>query len=193
MTTTPGDAALKLAEEVGIPVNGPKPDRNLVSKLTDAILKTEHFAVDVGYRLCRYDRGVYRPDGDRLVKRRVKELLGEWALVKEWSSHKAEEVAKYFLADAREIPETPPTSVLSLLNGLLDISTLSNPKLMPHSPEHFSLVQLPIAYDPDAECPELNSFITEAAPDDCFELALEILGVLLVPRARQALGNLAGR
>lgn len=182
MTTEPVDAAERLADDYGVSVNGSKPDaRGLVPKLAAAILETEHFAVDVGSRLCRYDDGVYRPDGDKLVKRRVKALLGEWALIKEWSSHKAEEVAKYLAADAPEIPETPPTLVLNVANGLLDISNPNSPQLKCHDPKHLSLVQLPIRYDPAAECPELNSFVMDSAPDDCENLVFEILGVLLVP------------
>ena len=184
MTTQPIDAAKRLAEVVDINVNGSKPGgvTGLVPRLANTILsRGEAFAVDVGGRLCRYQKGVYKPDGERLVKRLVKELLGEWELAHEWSSRRADETSKYIQADAPEIPETPPTSVLNVTNGLLDITDPKNPKLLNHSPEHLSLVQLPIDYDPAAECPELKSFVMESAPDDCENLVFEILGVLIVP------------
>jgi putative DNA primase/helicase len=52
--------------------------------------------------------------------------------------------------------------VACLLNGILDLQTF---ELRPHTPaEHFT-VKLPVAFDPHAECPVFNQFLTEVLLD----------------------------
>jgi putative DNA primase/helicase len=65
-----------------------------------------------------------------------------------------------------------------LQNGLLDVNT---GLLLPHSPEHLCSVRLPVRYDPDATCPEWESFIEQVFPDDAKELAWQIIAWLMRP------------
>ena len=153
----------------------------LVPTLAAAITTGEHFAIDVGGRLCHYRDGVYQSAGARVVQRLVKRLMREWGRESDWSSHKAEETVKYISVDAAEIPETPPIDTLNLNTTLLDVTDPSSPVLFPHSPEHLSTIRLPIHYDPHADCPEVKSFIKAVAPEDCHDLVFEILGVMMVP------------
>jgi len=48
--------------------------------------------------------------------------------------------------------------VLNVKNGLLDIN---NMVLMPHSPKHLSVNQLPVSYDPNAKCPMWLEFLNQ--------------------------------
>ena len=66
-------------------------------------------------------------------------------------------------------------------NGLLDIET---GEFTEHSPNHLSLVQLPISYDPNAKCPNILKFLGQVLhPQDVFT-ALEIIGYCLYKNAK---------
>jgi putative DNA primase/helicase len=54
-------------------------------------------------------------------------------------------------------------------------------ELEDHSPEFYTEVQLPIEYDPDAECPVWDRFIGTTFYEDDWELAWEIVAYLMAP------------
>ncbi len=62
--------------------------------------------------------------------------------------------------------------MLNLANGLLDLDTRT---LRPHSPEHLTTVQLPVAFDPSATCALWESFTARVLPDDCRTLPYELV------------------
>jgi putative DNA primase/helicase len=53
--------------------------------------------------------------------------------------------------------------MVNLLNGMLDLET---GELEPHDKEYYSTVQIPIAFDPDAECPRFLQFLGELFRDN---------------------------
>jgi putative DNA primase/helicase len=122
--------------------------------------------------------GVYGDHGKRFVQTRVKRLLRERDRLREWSTHRTDEVHGYILADAPELWERPPLDTLSVQNGLLDVTTRI---VRPHDPAFLSPVQLPVAYDPGAACPAWSQFISEVFPQDCQELPWEICAWLMLP------------
>jgi putative DNA primase/helicase len=61
--------------------------------------------------------------------------------------------------DGRDTPD--PRSVIATENGLLDV-TGKEPRLLDHTPDFFNVSALDFAYDPDAECPNWLSFLTDA-------------------------------
>ncbi len=71
---------------------------------------------------------------------------------------------------------------LNLTNGLLDVRTMA---LRPHDPDHLSTIQLPVAYDPDANCPRFGRFLDEVLPPDAIPVVVEMLGYLLTADTRQ--------
>lgn len=136
----------------------------LTKSLADEILRTDHFARDAGGQLYVYHEGVYRPQGEARITQRVKAILLNNGETKRWSSHRAREVVAYIHVDAPVLWERPPVDVLNCRNGLLSLPAQA---LRPHTPDHLSLVQLPVAYDPTATCPLWESFIEQVLPDDC--------------------------
>jgi putative DNA primase/helicase len=60
--------------------------------------------------------------------------------------------------------------------------------LLPHSPEHLSIIQLPVAWNPDATCPAIDAFLSEVLPADSQRFTREAIGYAAVPSAflRQA-------
>lgn len=159
----------------------PVPDvkrHGLVPSLAEVIQAGEVFARDGGGALYRYEAGVYREGAEELVQAESKRLLGAWGLEKKWSSHKAHEVVRYILADCPVLWERPPEDRVNVLNGILDTRT---EELEPHSPAWLSPVQIPVMYDPEAECPAWDRFVGQVFPEDAQELAFEIPGWLMVP------------
>lgn len=150
--------------------DGGDSDKGLTKILADEILRTEHFARDAGGELYSFERGVYRPGGEKHIARQVKRLLELNGDTARWSSHRAREVAEYVRVDAPDLWEQPPSTVLNLHNGLFDLTTGT---LGPHSPGHLSPIQLPITYDPAATCPRWEAFTARALPADCQSLPFE--------------------
>jgi P4 family phage/plasmid primase-like protien len=150
----------------------------LVKELSDDILSTDSFAQDSGGWLYRYANGVYKPDGEAHVKRRVKAQLEARMQAREWSSSRADEVVEYIRVDSPSVWERPPLDNVNVANGLLDTKA---GELKPHSPEFLSPVQLPVKYDPTAKCPAWEKFVSEVFPDDSQEIAWEVPAWLMTP------------
>ena len=66
-------------------------------------------------------------------------------------------------------------NLLNLRNGILNIMT---GEFTCHSPDHLSLVQLPVFYDPNAKCPNILRFLGQVLrPKDVFTV-LQIIWIL---------------
>lgn len=151
--------------------------QSTIKSLADAICSRERFAQDAGRKLYRYEAGVYRPKAEEFIKRRVKQLCEQWELT-DWTPRLAESVVEWIRVDSPELWQRPPMDLLNLQNGLLDIRER---RLLPHSPEHLSPIQLPVNYDPDATCPAIEKFVEQTFPEDATELAWEIIAWLMMP------------
>lgn len=149
-----------------------------VKTLADCICAKDHFAQDAGGKLYRYVKGVYKRKAEGFLKAEVKRLCLRLNAADDWSTRLASEVVEYIRVDAPELWERPPIDVLNVKNGLL---RLRDRKLLPHSPEHLSTVQLHFDWDPDAGCPAIEKFVGEVFPEDAVDLAWEITGWLMVP------------
>jgi putative DNA primase/helicase len=149
-----------------------------VDELARAILANEHFAQDAGGRLYVYRDGVYKPHGEKTISQLVKNLMTEWNLAAKWNTRRGTEVAEYIRIDAPELWQTPPSDVINVENGLLDVRTR---ELKPHNPEFLSAVQLPVTFDPEARCPAWDKFVADTFPEDCEALAWEVIAWLMTP------------
>ncbi len=150
----------------------------IIKMLSDVITAEDHFARDAGDRLYRFSGGAYNQYAERYIRRRVKELLEAWGMADKWSSHKANEVAEYIRADAPELWERPPLDEINVLNGILNVETR---ELREHAPAFLSPVQIPVSYDPQAECPKWDKFAGEVFPEDAQDLAFELPADLITP------------
>ncbi|MBI1955061.1 MAG: bifunctional DNA primase/polymerase [Acidobacteria bacterium] len=142
--------------------------RIATQELATMITADSHFAVDLGGKLYVYQDGVYQPSGEAYVRRRVKALLTELDRPKQWTSHRTDEVVKYIAVDVPRLWEWPHPEVVNVRNGLLHVVTR---EFTPHTPEFLSSIQLPVKYDPEAECPAWEKFVSEVFPWDAQDLA----------------------
>lgn len=76
---------------------------------------------------------------------------------------------------------TPAKHLISLRNGVLDLRKFledADDVLIPHSPRLFTLAALPIDFDPSAECPLWNGFLSRNLNnDDRSEMLQEWFGI----------------
>lgn len=125
-----------------------------------------------------YDAGgVYRPGAEDLVADIVRRHLG-W----DYHSRHLKEVMSWCKALPVEITtDPPPEHLLNVANGVLDIDTLELRQV--RDDERFTY-QLPVAWNPDARCPAIESFVREVVPPDCVSLISEVLGMSLLQTSR---------
>ena len=152
--------------------------RNFVPQAAAAIGGSEHFAQDTSGTLYRFSNGVYLPDGAEFLRQRFKHYLEDLGLQEGWSSHKANELVEYLRIDAPFLWERPPSEVVNVLNGLLNVET---GLLEPHRPDFLSTVQLPVYFDASATCPKWHRFVSQVFPGDMGALAWELVGWLMTP------------
>lgn len=146
--------------------------------IAEATMDEEHFAQDAGGLLHVFRGGVYRPDGLEVVQVLVQRLLNTWGQPKQWSSHRAKEVAEYIRVLSPKLLTRPPLDTLNLTNGLYHIPS---GVLRPHDPAFLSPVQLGVAYDVTATCPEWEARVKDWFPADALNLAWEVIGWLMRP------------
>jgi P4 family phage/plasmid primase-like protien len=72
-------------------------------------------------------------------------------------------------------------NIINLQNGLFNLKT---GQLEPHSPDYISIIQLPITYDSDAECPAIDKFVSEVLQPMHHDVIYEIIGYCMVPDTR---------
>ncbi len=150
--------------------------RTLVRNLAGAIITKEHFARNGSGVLYAYRGGVYRPDGEMLIRQRVKHLFLDYDCSEMWSRALTREIVEFIALDVPELPERPSTELINVENGFLNVRTR---QLFPHSPDLLSTIRIPITFDPQATCPEIERFIGEVFPEETVGLAWEIPGDLM--------------
>lgn len=63
--------------------------------------------------------------------------------------------------DNTRLPERMPSPVLNCANGMLDLRT---GELAPHGPEYLSSTQIPVAWNPAAQCPRYLAWLATVLP-----------------------------
>lgn len=141
------------------------PTKPLHDKIANYVAETHHIIV-IDTRPYIYDNGVYRLDkGGKIIKSLIKPMLlekdkkhniinGIYSLILDnpLISFEYEEVNKY------------PIHWINFRNGMLDTQTM---QLIEHSPDYYSINQIPHNYEPDAEYKNTvaDVFIRDIIPD----------------------------
>lgn len=117
-----------------------------------------------------YSDGVWRPDEDA-VEARVVKLLGS-----RFRGAHATNVATVVRHSVGKIDCDPHPDYMNFTNGMLDWRT---GELLPHAAHYGSTVQFPLAWEPDATCPDFERFLSQVLSPDYVDLAWEMLGYML--------------
>lgn len=108
-----------------------------------------------------YQSGVYVRRELKTIETYIKELFGEKP-----RKNNIDEIVKLLAIDCHitiEALDNSKHNYLNLKNGLFD---LANFKLIPHSPDYISIIQLPVNYDPKATCLLWKKTLRTSLPED---------------------------
>jgi len=143
-------------------------------KLADFIMEDHRFITfSDTEELYVYEKGIYRPGGESLVKGLCEKYLG-----KEASTWRVNEVTNH-IKRATYINRNKIENNIDLLcvnNGILNIRTL---ELTPHTPDIIFLNKIPVNYNPDADCPKIKQFFKEVCYMEDIPTMQELFGYCL--------------
>lgn len=124
-------------------------------------------------KIYRYENGIYKDDGETFIKRRCKEIL-----FKKYSNRRINEVLSYIRASTYIEHNQNNSHIINLKNGILDPITM---EFMGHTPEVFSISQIPIDYDPKASCPLWEQKLSEKVDKQTMDVLQEMFGYVFMP------------
>ena len=149
--------------------------------LMDDLANDFHFvALPTEKELRVYQEGVYRLDSSGDLRRDIHKRLGNRLQAR----HVAETLEllrqRHMIGFGQngEMPCLHP-DVVNLRNGLYNVE---KGELTPHTPAFKSIVQLPVKYDGEAECPAIDGFLSDVLQGDAadIQLAYEIVGYAML-------------
>jgi putative DNA primase/helicase len=121
-----------------------------------------------------YNGSVYLPGQEWRIKERCRQI------VKNIKAHQIREVINYIkdttYIDRSEFDSNP--KIRNVGNGLLNLQTR---ELEPHRSDYLSIVQLPVNYDPKAECKEIIRFLRDVLKHKDIGIIIRLIGYLLLP------------
>jgi len=147
--------------------------------VAELLLDSFHFAtISDTEEIYIYSQGAYRPWGETFVKRILQDIFRKAGKLQRLSTHFVNEVLDHIrrstLRQRSEFDKNIYT--INLKNGLLDIRTL---ELKPHTPDYLSIIQLPVEWNPRAECPRWDKFISEIVEEEDAKALQEFVGYML--------------
>lgn len=136
-------------------------------------------AIAHGTEIYTYENGVYQAGGEARLRKKALDLLGDRYLpiyvhqAVEWIRTKllGEPVQEFNVEDG----------FINVENGLVNWRT---GELLPHTPERYSSIRIPVTYDPSADCPDIEKFFSEIVPPDAVPTLYELFGYCLIPTNR---------
>lgn len=146
--------------------------------LADSIANTEHLYY-TGGQFIQYQSGVYRSIKDIAVKKMIRQSMKKGTIRSAQINDAFEQLRIEAQLDAEELNKD--ANIINVRNGLYNVE---DDRLMGHTEDYISTVQLGVNYDPEADCPRFRRFLDEALGEEQTCLMQEILGYLLVPEIK---------
>jgi putative DNA primase/helicase len=120
-----------------------------------------------------YEDGYYKRRG----RAKIRQLVNYYLEDKTSEYYKREIIgvikdSKHIERD--ELDQNP--NLINLKNGVYDLET---DELLPHSPDYYFINQIPINYNPNAECPKIKDFFKDVLYPDHVPLMQELFGFTL--------------
>lgn len=146
-------------------------------RVVQALMQARHYLTTAHDKQLRlYKNGVYVPDTTQETDRHIMELLGD-----EVTAHAMDGVIRLLQAQTMQEVDRHKNWI-NLANGRWCLDTW---KLLEHSPKELSLIQLPVAYDPEATCPVFDNWLADVLPNsDDQWLLLQLIGYSMLQDVR---------
>jgi len=144
--------------------------------IAETLMETHTFkTTKKGEDIYYYKDGVYHPNGEIIIKQLAQETLSYTI-----STHLTNEIIgciqRATYTDNNELYGTTNINLINLQNGIYNITT---GKLEPHTPNIFTITQIPINYDPGADCPHIKQFLEEILTPHDIPIIQELIGYCL--------------
>ena len=123
-----------------------------------------------------YQGGVYLKRGEEVIRRECERRVPTAYLTTHEVNEVAGHIARSTYVERSQVDADP--NIVNLKNGLLNLIT---GECTPHTPDFFSTVQLPLVYDPEAKCPQIEEFLKQILRPEDKDPVLELIGYCLVP------------
>jgi putative DNA primase/helicase len=122
--------------------------------------------MDDTHEIYYYKDGVYHRNAEAMLANTIEAAYDTLGLDSEQpTKHFVSEVLGHIeratYMNRREFDKDP--NLINLQNGLFNIRT---GELQPHSPTYYSRTQVPVGYNPAAECPLILEFLNQVQPDE---------------------------
>lgn len=123
-----------------------------------------------------YHNGIYVPGGEQYISRILASTFKnfyKYSGAPIYSRHvKSEILAMLRDSTYTEIAKfDSDLSIINMENGLYNWQT---GKFLPHTPDYYSVIQIPVRFDPDARCPNIDKMINIVADEKdrmkCYEM-----------------------
>lgn len=119
-------------------------------------------------------KGIY-VEGEKYLKNELSTYLCEGV-----TSHDLNEIIEYIKNKSfTESFQEEKKELLCVKNGVIDIFLDPPENFYPHEPTFHFLQQIPVEYNPDAECPQIEEFLEEIVEKKDVEILKEIAGYCL--------------
>jgi putative DNA primase/helicase len=151
---------------------------NHAVKARNYILEHNQFAVDPGGKIYVYRDGAYKTNGEAFIKLAALDYMRMEGAEGQWRSALGSEAREYIRLSSRQLMPQPPADTVNVKNGLLHLPTKT---LCPHTPDHLSVVQIPVIFDPTATCDAWQMFAEQVFPADSVQIAFELPALLMTP------------
>ena len=120
--------------------------------------------------------GIYRPGAEPIVRQKLDWHLGR-------SSNpglitKVVSMLKDHTYIARRNVLESSSGLLVVLNGVLNLDTL---ELLPHTSQRYCLSQIPVSYDPEADCPEFKRWVKTTLAPEYHRVLQQWFGNMITP------------
>jgi len=117
-------------------------------------------------------RGIWLPNGETFIKEKMAQILKL-----ELRQRFYPDVSFYVKSNTYRDRPTQSPNKIAVLNGILNIETQ---ELTPFAPEEFLITQIPVKYDPNANCPKILKFLEEVVGTDQIPIVEEVIGYCLL-------------
>ena len=144
----------------------------LARELAEAVMEEAPIRWGQNQRWWSYDpSGVWVEDREAVTNRCV-DILGN--RYRQAHSSTAEVIVRRFAEYL--VIDSPDPELINFRNGML---RWRDGKMLEHSPEQNSTVQIPHHYEPDATCPRFDAFLDSVMSPDYQKIVWEMIGYLL--------------
>jgi len=137
----------------------------------------EHFVTPRDTEIIhRYSDGIYKPDGATYVKEMVEMAVDGKNITAKTASEVMGHIQRrtYIARDEFDSDDNE----ITVQNGVLNTKTFEFTR---HDEKKYSLLKVPVEYDPNADCPEFKKFLNEILPDSVErDTIIELFGYCLI-------------